>query len=70
MWATHYAAPAKHWVSRSVKQANQEREAETRRSAVSGPSFKKFLRTIRDAAQRRLILEKSLLLEAFSRRGE
>ena len=48
----------------------KEREAETRRSAVSGPSFKKFLRTIRDAAQRRLILEKSLLLEAFSRRGE
>ena len=52
-----------------MRAANKQREFDTRKAAVTGPSFKKFLRTIRDAANRRLILEKSLLLEAFAVRG-
>ena len=69
LWKNGYLAKRKHCLFKSVAHANRIRFFATKRSAISGPSFKKHLKGIKDASFRRLVLEKSLLMDAFASRG-
>ena len=40
VWKCHYLARSKHWAVHSVRSANKQREFDTRKAAVTGPSFK------------------------------
>ena len=69
LWKNGYLAKRKRCLFKSVAHANRKRFFSTKRSAISGPSFKKHLKGIKDASFRRLVLEKSLLMDAFANRG-